>query len=169
METNPKCNFSVSLWREIIFWILKFWQPATVKMACQRNDFLSSGSLVKGRILFLLIFNFYSIAAEFLFLNSFFPSDSFSSPFLLRFLHFCLAPKLNFFSWDGMVQLSILAASSSLVFVCRSMWAGDGVSKSRASLILCSFESVGGCFLVEAAEFEWIWQALLPSQQKDWN
>lgn len=162
MERNPKCNFSVSLWREIIFWIWKFWQQATVKMTCQSNDFLSSGSLVKGRNLFLLIFNFYSIAAEFLLLNFF--------PFWLLFfsippevLTFFPSTKLNFFSYDGTVQLSILAASSALMFVCSSIWAGDGVSKSRASFLLCSFESVGGCFLVEAAEFEWIWKALLPS------
>lgn len=62
-------------------------------MACQSNDFLSSYSSVKGKILFLLIFNFYSFPADFLFLNIFFfPSDSFSSTLLLRFLRFSLAP-----------------------------------------------------------------------------
>lgn len=50
-------------------------------MACQSNHFLSSNFLVKGRMLFLLIFNFYSIAAEFLFLNFF----SLLTLFLLRF------------------------------------------------------------------------------------
>lgn len=103
-----KCNFSFSIWREIIFWILKFWQEAAVKMACQSNDFLSSYSSVKGKILFLLIFNFYSFPADFLFLNIFFfPSDSFSSTLLLRFLRFSLAP-----NWD----------SSAVIGLCNSQF-----------------------------------------------
>lgn len=46
------------------------------------------------------------------------------------------------------------------MFVCSTMQAGDGVSKSRASLLLCSFKALGGGFWVEAAEFELIWQAV---------
>lgn len=46
------------------------------------------------------------------------------------------------------------------MFVCSTMRAGDGVSKSRASLLLCSFKALGGGFWVEAAEFELIWQAV---------
>lgn len=42
-----------------------------MKVACQSNDFLSSKFLVKARILFLLIFSFYSFAAKFLLLKLF--------------------------------------------------------------------------------------------------
>lgn len=137
-----KYNFSVSFWREIIFWILKFWQEATVKMACQSNDFLSSYSSVKGKILFLLIFNFYSVASEFLFLNIFFPFwllFFYISPEVLTFFP---GTKLRFFSCDRTVQLSVLATQPAFLFVCSSMSAGDGVSKSRASSPPSSFETV---------------------------
>ena len=162
METNPKCNFSVSLWREIIFWILTFWQQATVKMACQSNDFLSSGSSSKAGFYFHL-FSFFTPLQKNLSSLTFFVFWFLCFSIPSEFLTFFSSTKLSFFSCDRMVQLSVLEASSALMFLCSSVRADDGVSKSRTSLLLCSFEAIGGCFLVEAAEFEWTWQAQLPS------
>lgn len=153
-----KCNFSFSIWREIIFWILKFWQEAAVKMACQSNDFLSSYSSVKGKILFLLIFNFYSFPAD---LYIFFPFWLFFFYSSSEVLTFFPGTKPRFFSCDRTVQLSVLATQPAFLFVCSSILAGDGVSKSRASFPRSSFETISA--KAEAVEFEQIWQATFPS------